>query len=188
MSAAAVPSRCRHGVVVCRCGAVAVKCLPPGQSGVTLTADDTGVYARHSERLGRCVEVGTASGQVVSVSFPETEPADAADDGAVLSRLFDYLDGEEDDFQDIAVALTVPTDHRTVLEAARNVPYGRTVGPRRVARMAAGIDPDDDEDVRTVRAALRENPVPVFVPDHRVETRGATPGPVADRLRELEGV
>ncbi|MEZ3144436.1 MGMT family protein [Halobaculum sp. MBLA0143] len=155
---------------------------------MTLTADDTGVYARHSERLGRYVEVGTASGQVVSVSFPETAPGDAADDGAVLSRVFEYLDGEADEFQDIAVALTVPTDHRTVLEATRNVPYGRSVGARRVARMAAGIDPDDDEDVRTVQSALRENPVPVFVPDHRVETSGATPGPVADRLREMEGI
>lgn len=155
---------------------------------MTLTADDTGVYARHSERLGRYVEVGTASGRVVAVSFPETAPADATTEGAVLSRVFDYLDGEEDDFRDVTVALTVPTDQRAVLEATRNVPYGRSVRPRRVAKMAAGIDPEDDDDRRTVRTALRENPAPVFVPDHRVETDGATPRAVADRLRELEGI
>jgi methylated-DNA-[protein]-cysteine S-methyltransferase len=57
-----------------------------------------------------------------------------------------------------------------------------------VARLArlAGFDDEDDEDLRTVESALRENPVPVLVPDHRVEGPGATPAEVARRLRELE--
>jgi methylated-DNA-[protein]-cysteine S-methyltransferase len=44
-----------------------------------------------------------------------------------------------------------------------------------------------DDDAGTVRSALRENPVPLFVPDHRVSEPGATPADVAERLREIEG-
>ncbi|MEZ3115455.1 MGMT family protein [Halobaculum sp. MBLA0147] len=156
---------------------------------MTLTADDTGVYARQSDRLDGVVQVGTASGRVVAVSFPTTVPDDAASDGAVLDRLFAYLAGEEDDFRDVTVALTVPTAQRAVLEAVRNVPYGQTVDLDRVATMAAGIDPDDEADRETVQTALRENPVPILVPDHRVRGfAGATPTAVASTLREIEGI
>lgn len=156
---------------------------------MTLTADDTGVYARRSDRLDGVIQVGTASGRVVAVSFPGTVPDDAASDGAVLDRLFAYLAGEADDFRDVTVALTVPTDQRAVLEAVRNVPYGQTVDLDRVATMAAGIDPDDEADRETVQTALRENPVPILVPDHRVRGfAGATPTAVASTLREIEGI
>jgi methylated-DNA-[protein]-cysteine S-methyltransferase len=154
-----------------------------------LTADDTGVYARFAEQLDRAVEVGTASGRAVAVSFPETVPADAGEHGEILDRLFDYLDGAADDFRDVTVALTVPTDQRAVLEATRNVPYGETVSAERVARTAAGIDADDEDDRQTVRAALRENPTPILVPDHRVRgVTGATPPPVGRVLRDIEGI
>jgi methylated-DNA-[protein]-cysteine S-methyltransferase len=72
-----------------------------------------------------------------------------------------------------------------VLEAVRKVPYGRTISVERVANIA-GLDGDDEDDRRTVEAALTENPVPIFVPDHRVRSRGATPPAVAETLRELE--
>jgi methylated-DNA-[protein]-cysteine S-methyltransferase len=154
---------------------------------VTATADDTGVAARHSDRLDRYVQLGTASGRVVAVSFPTTEPTDAATESAALDRVFEYLDGSRETFDDVTVALTVPTPHRAVLEAARKVPYGERVDGVQLARMAAGLDPDDDDDRGTVRTALRENPVPVLVPDHRVEgVDGATPRAVAERLRALE--
>ena len=156
---------------------------------MTFTTDDTGVYARHSEVLDRAVELGTASGRVLAVSFPARSPEDATDDSEVLDRIFAYLDGEEDDFRDVTVALTVPTDQRAVLEATRNVPYGKTVDMKRVANMANGIDPDDEEDQETVRAALRDNPAPILVPDHRVRgVSGATPPDVAETLREIEGI
>jgi methylated-DNA-[protein]-cysteine S-methyltransferase len=96
------------------------------------------------------------------------------------------LEGEADHFGDAPVALTVPTEHRRVLDAVGNAPYGETVELRRVVRMA-GLDPDDEGDVSTARTALRENPVPLFVPDHRVgDAPGATPDEVARRLRALE--
>ncbi|WP_435182980.1 MGMT family protein [Halobellus sp. EA9] len=148
---------------------------------------DVGVFARTSERLGRTVEIGVASGRVISVSFPEAPPADADPDHPLLDRVFAYLDGEADHFDDVAVALTVPTDQRQVLEATRNVPHGETVSLDRVIRMA-GLDPDEREDVETARTALAENPVPLFVSDHRVrDAPGAAPSSVAERLRAIEG-
>ncbi|WP_248897465.1 MGMT family protein [Haloplanus halobius] len=144
-----------------------------------------GVYARESSYLGRAVQLGVVGGRVISVSFPESPPADADPDHPLLDRVFDYLDGAEDHFDDVTVALTVPTDQREVLEAVRNVPYGETVDVARVARLA-GLDDETEGDLETVRAGLRANPVPLFIPDHRVAGPGATPPDVAERLRELE--
>ena len=147
---------------------------------------DVGIFARESERLGRAVEIGIASGRVVGVSFPETVPADAGAEHPVLDRVFAYLDGEDDHLADVEIGLTVPTEHRRVLEAARNVPHGETVSLDRVIRMA-GLDPDESADVETARSALAGNPVPLVVPDHRVrDAPGGAPASVAERLREIE--
>ncbi|MFB6302801.1 MAG: MGMT family protein [Haloferacaceae archaeon] len=148
--------------------------------------DDTGVFARESPFLGRAVQVGVAAGRAISVSFPETVPPGADAEHPLLDRLFAYLDGERVGVTDVEVALTVPTDRRRVLEAVRTIPYGETVDVEAVARMA-DLDPEDAADRETATAALAENPVPVFVPDHRAEgARGATPADVAERLRDLE--
>ncbi|ADQ67989.1 methylated-DNA--protein-cysteine methyltransferase [Halogeometricum borinquense DSM 11551] len=147
---------------------------------------NAGVFARESDRLGRAVQIGVASGSIISVSFPESAPADAESEHPILDRVFAYLDGDEDHFDDAPVALTVPTDHRRVLDAVRNIPYGETIALRRVIRMA-GMDPEDEDDVATARSALRENPVPLFIPDHRVDDApGAIPEAVARRLRQVE--
>ncbi|SDM09709.1 methylated-DNA-[protein]-cysteine S-methyltransferase [Halogranum gelatinilyticum] len=147
---------------------------------------DAGIYAREFDALGRAVQLGVASGQVINVSFPDTPPADAERDHPLLDRLADYLAGENDHFDDVPVALTVPTDQRRVLDAVRKLPYGETVSVDRVARLA-GLDDEDEEDVATVRQALRANPVPLFIPDHRVSgASGATPDDVAERLRVVE--
>ncbi|WP_318566798.1 MGMT family protein [Salinigranum marinum] len=146
-------------------------------------ATDAGVFARTFE--GCVVELGVASGRVVGVSFPDDVPADADSDHPLLDRIGAYLDGEADQFDDVQVALTVPTSHRSILEAVRNVPHGETVSVARIARLA-GLDDEDDDDLRTVEAALRENPVPLFVPDHRVEGPGATPDEVVRLLRSVE--
>ena len=146
-------------------------------------AADAGIFARSFDDC--VVEIGVASGRVVGVSFPSEVPDDAADDHSLLDRVEAYLDGAEDHFDDVPVALTVPTAQRSVLEAVRNVPYAETISVERLARMG-GLDPKDGEDRRTVETALRENPVPLFVPDHRVEGPGATPPEVAQLLRTIE--
>lgn len=145
-----------------------------------------GIYARESPLLDRAVQLGIASGRVISVSFPQEVPEDAESDHPLLDRVFDYLHGEEDQFQDVDLALTVPTEQREVLDATRNIPYGETIDVERVARLA-GLDPDEQDDLMTVRTALQENPAPIFIPDHRVDgASGATPPDVAEKLRDLE--
>jgi methylated-DNA-[protein]-cysteine S-methyltransferase len=145
-----------------------------------------GVFAREFEPLGRAIKLGVAGGSVISVSFPESLTPDAGDDHPLFDRIDAYLGGDPDHFDDVEIALTVPTEHRAVLEATRNAPYGETVSLDRVLRMA-GLDPDDDADRETGRVALAENPIPLFVPDHRIEdASGGTPDPVARRLRGIE--
>ena len=148
--------------------------------------DAPGLFARTFPSLDRAVQVGVVGGKVIGVSFPADPPEDADPDHPLLDRIEAYLGGEPDDFDDVEVGLTVPTDHRRVLEATRNVPYGETVSLDRVIRMA-GLDPEERADVETAKTALAENPVPIFVPDHRVrDAPGATPDSVARRLRALE--
>jgi methylated-DNA-[protein]-cysteine S-methyltransferase len=152
------------------------------------TTGTSGVFAREFDELGRAVEVGFAGGRVISVSFPATAPADAAGEHDLLDRIGAYLGGERDAFDDVATGLTVPTDRRAVLEALDTVPYGEEVSVSRLTRLAA-LDADDPEDVGLVTDALRENPIPILFPDHRV--RGgpyATPGDVREVLRRVEGL
>lgn len=149
--------------------------------------EDAGIFARHVESLDRVVQLGIASGQVLSVSFPATVPDDAAQDHPLLRRVIDYLDGSEDDLRNISTAITVPSDQRAVLDATRKIPYGETGSWRQVALMA-NLDPEDADDAELVRVALKSNPVPLVVPDHRVDdVAGATPSDVAATLRTLEG-
>ncbi|ESS07616.1 MAG: methylated DNA-protein cysteine methyltransferase [uncultured archaeon A07HB70] len=142
-----------------------------------------GLYAREFDGLG-AVQVGVASAKVISVSFPDAVPDDADRDHPVLDAVGRALAGDPD-LRAVDVALTVPTDRRSVLEAVRQVPPGERASLEQVARMAH-LDPDDEDDARTVRRALRENPVPPFVPDHRVEGEWATPPAAAERLRDAE--
>lgn len=146
---------------------------------------DAGIYARHVPALDRVVELGIAQGRVVGVSFPSEPSAAAAADHPLLDRLADVLGEGGEDLADVEVALTVPTDRRAVLESVRSIPRGETVDVATLARLA-GLDGEDESDRATVEAALRGNPIPLFVPDHRVEAPGATPDEVVRRLRALE--
>ena len=150
-----------------------------------------GIYAFESPYLQRYVQLGAASGRVLSVSFPET-PDDGADLDAehpLLERIRAYLEGVEDDFADVSVAMTMPTDHRSVLESLRTVPYGEDVSAETLAQMTAGLDPEADEDRGVVRTALAENPAPLVIGDHRVsDGPSAAPPSVEQRLRSLEGI
>lgn len=146
-----------------------------------------GIYAHESAFLDCYVQLGIAGDRVVSVSFPEDAPEDASDEHPLFDRVDAYLDGAEDDFDDITVGLTVPTDQRAVLEAVRNVPYGDQITVETLVTMVSGRDPESEEDRQLARTALAENPVPLFVPDHRVRNApSGAPDSVLRRLRELE--
>lgn len=143
-----------------------------------------GIYGREAPALERAVQVGYASGKVISVSFPTALPADAEHDHPLLDRIVAYLEGHREQFDDVEVALTVPTDHRTVLQALRGVPYGEEVAAAQLARMSPGLDEDDDQ---VIRGALADNPAPLVVPDHRVrDVPSAAPPTVERTLRQLE--
>lgn len=147
-----------------------------------------GIYARESRYLDRCVQLAVAQNRVISVSFPATPDADAGTEHDLLDRLEAYLGGEPDTFEDVQVALTLPTPRREVLETLQHVPYGQAVTVEQLARMVPGNDPEEGTD-ESIREALAANPAPVFVPTHRVlDGPGGAPGGVAEKLRTLEGL
>lgn len=150
--------------------------------------DVAGIYAREIDYLDRSVQLGVASGRVISVSFPEFPEADAGDDHELLDRIEQYCAGiAEDDFRDVEVGLTVPTGERKVLETLREVGYGEQVSVEQLAKLTPTLDADDEQDVVTVREALAENPLPVIFPDHRVrDGPSALPPQVEQKLRSLE--
>ncbi|WP_435076445.1 MGMT family protein [Halococcus sp. AFM35] len=152
-------------------------------------SDAAGIYARESTYLDRCVQVGIAGDRVLSVSFPGSLAAEADTEHPLLDRLFEYLEGAPDDFEDIELALTVPTDQRAVLEAVRNIPYGEQTSVERLTRRVPDFDPDADDDRDRVRTALDQNPIPILIPDHRVrDGPSAAPPKVEQKLRSLEGL
>ena len=152
-------------------------------------AGDAGIYARESDYLDCFIQLGIAQGRVISVTFPASEPEDAQHDHDLLDRIQAYLEGAEDDFADVTVALTVPTDQRGVLETVRDIPYGTQVSVEKVARMTVGLDPGDEADLTLVRQALDDNPAPIFIPDHRVrDGPSAAPAAVEQKLRAVEGL
>lgn len=151
--------------------------------------DAGGIYAAESTYLGCYLQVGVASQKVISVSFPEAPDPDAEDEHEILDRIFGYLEGVTADFSDVEIGLTVPTDHRSVLEATRSVPYGKQVTVEELGRMIPTLDVGNEEDLTTVRTALAENPVPIIVPDHRVrDGPSAAPPDIEQKLRHLEGL
>lgn len=151
--------------------------------------EEAGIYAREFAYLDRYVQVGAASGRVLAVSFPQTPEENATGEHDLLDRIEAYLEGEQDDFRDVAVALTVPTDQRAVLEQVREIPYGEQLSVERLARTTPGLDDEDEDDLALVRTALDENPAPLFVPDHRVRNGpSAAPPEVEQKLRSLEGL
>lgn len=152
------------------------------------TEAEAGIYARESGYLDRYVQVGIASGRVISVSFPAAPDEDAETELPLLDRIQAYLEGEADDFDDVDVAMTMPTDQRRVLDAVREVPYGEQVSVEKLASLTSQLDGDDDGH-QLVRTALAENPAPLLIPDHRVrDGPSAAPPEVEQRLRALEGL
>ena len=147
-----------------------------------------GVYARKSPYLGRYVQMGVASGRLLSLSFPESVDPSTGDDHELLARVFAYLEGRHDNFRDVAVALAAATADHRILTEVREIPYGEQANVKQVARMA-GLDSDDWDELERVRQALADNPTPLVVPDHRVrDGPSAAPPGVEQRLRSLEGL
>jgi methylated-DNA-[protein]-cysteine S-methyltransferase len=148
-----------------------------------------GIYARESTVLDRQVQVGIAQERVLSVSFPTAPGEEATPEHDLLDRIEAYLEGAVDDFADVTVALTVPTDQREVLDVVREIPYGEEMTVEEIARATAGLDPETETDRALIRETLADNPVPLLVPDHRVrDGPSAVPAAVEQKLRAVEGL
>lgn len=149
--------------------------------------DVAGIYARESGYLDSYVQIALAQGRVISVAFPTEPEPEAGSEHALLDRVEAYLGGERDTFEDVQVALTVPTDQRAVLDAVGSIPYGETATVEQLARMTPGRDPD--ESAPTIREAVTVNPAPVLIPTHRVrDVAGSEPANIAEKLRAVEGL
>lgn len=150
---------------------------------------EAGIYAREFDFLDRYVQFGAAGEKIIQLSFPTVREDDTDIEHELLDRIGQYINNEDDDFRDVEVGLTVPTDHRSVLGAVRKIPYGEQGNVEQVAQMAPGLDHTDDESHRTIREALAENPVPLVIPDHRVrDGPSAAPPEIEQKLRTVEGL
>lgn len=149
----------------------------------------SGIFATRSDHLERVVQVGLANGRVIDVSFPDRPDGDAAGEHPVLSRIEDYLAGTERDLSELKTGLTVPTDQRKVLETVRKLPFGESIGLRKLVVRTTGLDPEDRADRDRAREALASNPVPIVIPDHRIDDApSGAPNEVRQYCRELEGL
>lgn len=151
--------------------------------------ENAGIYAWSSTYLDRYVQLGIAGDRVISVSFPTVPDEDADPEHELLKRIQRYLEGTQDDFSDIEIGLTVPTDERAVLETLRQIHYGNQVRVSELTAMVPDLDPESEEDIELVRHTLAENPSPLILPDHRVrDGPSAAPPEVEQKLRSLEGL
>lgn len=151
-------------------------------------SDMDGIFARESSYLGKWVQLGVASQQLVQVSFPSVPEEGASSSHDLLDRIFAYLEGERESFGNVETALTVPTDHRAILTATREIPYGSQTTVESLVGMA-GLNKAEEDAIESARSALVENPIPLIIPDHRVrDAPSGAPPEVEQRLRSLEGL
>lgn len=149
----------------------------------------SGVYAREVPAIDRWIRVGIASGSVIKVDFPSTDPVADADSAPVLDALVEYLEsGTPIDGADIPIGLTGPTSYRPIYDTIRAIPFGTRITVQTVCERTAEVAGRDDGP-ELVRAAIDANPVPVLVPTHRITDHPpAMPSPVFDRCRSVEGL
>jgi methylated-DNA-[protein]-cysteine S-methyltransferase len=151
--------------------------------------DVAGIFARESPKLDRYVQLGIAQGRVLSVEFPMEPDPEAESEHELLDRIDAYLNGEVDEFDDVTVAMTMPKTQRAVFEKLRTVPYGDDATVEQVTLMVPDRSSDNEEDRTAVRDALAANPVPIFIPTHRVRDGPAgVPSDVKEILRSVEGL
>lgn len=150
---------------------------------------EAGIYAREFDYLGQTIQLGIAQGRVLSVDVTSEPAPDAETEHELLDRLDAYFEGVKDDFDDVPVAMTMPTDQREVLEKVREVPYGEQARVEQLAMMVPGRKDDDQDDLRAIREALDANPAPIFIPSHRVrDGPSGLPAAVEQKIRSLEGL
>ena len=128
-------------------------------------------YAQMQSPVGTLTLAGEDEDCVDSVSFGDADlPADAELEGnhfaQARAQLDEYFQGKRQTF-DFPMRLTGNGFRRRVLEALRQVPYGKTVS---YGKLAAAVG--NEKAARAVGGAVGSNPLAIVVPCHRVLAAG----------------
>jgi methylated-DNA-[protein]-cysteine S-methyltransferase len=149
---------------------------PQGLTRLQLPEPDHGATERRLQR-----RVPHARAQVPALATAEA-----------IAALQRYFSGEPEDFSNIAVDLEgISPFHQKIYAALRRVGWGQVTSYGTLAR-AVG-EPDA---ARAIGQAMRQNPVPIVIPCHRVLAAGrkvggfSAPGGATTKVRllKLEGV
>jgi methylated-DNA-[protein]-cysteine S-methyltransferase len=125
-----------------------------------------------------------------SAARPNETPPAAIDQ--VIANIQCYMTGRSMDFAAAVIDLAgIGEFEREVYQAARAIPWGRTLNYGELARQTGAPGA-----ARAVGRALARNPVPIIIPCHRVLAKGhriggfSAPGGIfaKERLLALEGV
>jgi methylated-DNA-[protein]-cysteine S-methyltransferase len=118
----------------------------------------------YSEYLGQFLSVALSDDVVCQVALEPAGSFDARTTTAAARALENYLRGENVDLSTFQVNLgNRSTFERAVLQSVREIPRGSTAT---YSELAARLG--KPKAARAVGNALHHNPVPLFVPCHRV--------------------
>ena len=143
----------------------------------------------YSEYLNRSLSVALSGDVVCQVALGPSRSLNPRSTAAAVSALESYLRGENVDLGTFRVDLGNRSPfERAVLGSVRGIPRGSTV---RYSELAARLG--KPKAARAVGNALSHNPVPLFIPCHRVVARSGLGGfswgvDIKQKLLLLEGV
>ena len=150
-------------------------------------------WSRHGvTRLQLPEADASATEKRLRASAARASQAAPAEIDQLITDIQEYMTGGSVDFAAVAVDLTdVEPFGRKVYEAARTIPWGKTVSYGELARQTGSPGA-----ARAVGQALSRNPVPIIIPCHRVLAKGHRVGGFSahggiftkERLLALEGV
>ncbi|MBA2888987.1 methylated-DNA--[protein]-cysteine S-methyltransferase [Nonomuraea soli] len=128
---------------------------------------DTVTYAQVDTPVGPFVVAVSEQGLVASGWGRLELPIDTADDPAraegVVAELRAYFDGDLRRFETPIDWRLTSGSRRTVLKALHGVPYGTAVTYGELAKLSGTSVPP-----RGIGSIMGSNPIPIFVPCHRV--------------------
>ncbi|HYC20227.1 MAG TPA: MGMT family protein [Candidatus Bathyarchaeia archaeon] len=148
---------------------------------------ETGCF--YSEYLGRFLSVALSDDVVCQVALGPAISSDARTTAAAVRALESYLRGENVDLGAFQVNIgNRSAFERAVLQSVRGIPKGCTAT---YSELAARLG--KPKAARAVGNALHHNPVPLFVPCHRVVAASGLGGfswgvDIKRKLLLLEGV
>ncbi len=117
--------------------------------------------------------VSARGGKIISVEFSGEHTAESAPEGefcAIKTQLDEYFEGKRRRFSlELDFSLAATPFREKVWALVAKIPYGETITYGDIARML-GSSP------RAVGGAMHANPIPIFLPCHRVVAAGGLGG------------